>query len=96
MRHATLASVSFERYGKKTRRATFLAELERIVPWRELCRLIEPVYQRSGKGRPPAGLERMLRIYLLQLWFNLSDPGVEEALNIQSRYGSLPGSISAG
>jgi transposase, IS5 family len=80
MRQATLASAGFERYGKTTRRAAFLAEMERVVPWRELCALIEPVYPKSGKGRPPVGLERMLRIYCLQQWFDLSDPGAEEAL----------------
>jgi transposase, IS5 family len=50
------------------------------VPWRDLCALIEPVYPKLGNGRPPVGLERMLRIYFLQHWFNLSDPAVEEAL----------------
>ena len=80
MRQATLASVSFERYGKTTRRGAFLAEMERVVPWQQLCALIEPVYPKPGRGRPPVGLERMLRIYFLQLWFNLSDPGVEETL----------------
>ena len=80
MRQASLASVSFERYGKTTRRGAFLAEMERVVPWQQLCALIEPVYPKPGRGRPPVGLERMLRIYFLQLWFNLSDPGVEEAL----------------
>ncbi len=69
-----------ERYGKTTRRAAFLVEMERVVPWRELCALIEPVYPKSGNGRPPVGLERMLRISCLQPWFNLSDPGAEEAL----------------
>ncbi len=80
MRQATLASAGFERYGKTTRRAAFLAEMERVVPWQELCALIEPVYPKPGNGRPPVGLERMLRIYFLAQWFNLSDPGVEEAL----------------
>ena len=70
----------FERYTKKTRRATFLEEMEQVVPWRELCALIEPHYPQPGNGRPPIGVERMLRIYFLQQWFNLSDPGVEEAL----------------
>ncbi len=54
--------------------------MERVVPWSELCALIEPVYAKPGNGRPPGGLERMLRIYFLQHWFNLSDPAVEEAL----------------
>ena len=70
----------FERYGKKTRRELFLEEMERVVPWSQLCALIEPHYPKAGNGRPPVGVERMLRIYFLQQWFNLSDPGVEEAL----------------
>ena len=80
MRQLTLASASFERYGKTTRRATFLAEMDQVVPWQELTELVTPVYPVAGNGRPPVGLERMLRIYCLQQWFNLSDPGVEEAL----------------
>ena len=70
----------FEKYGKKTRRAEFLEEMEQVVPWAELCGLIEPHYPKVGNGRPPVGVERMLRIYFLQQWFNLSDPAVEEAL----------------
>ena len=81
MKQQTLAMASgFERYSKKTRRALFLEEMEQVVPWAELCGLIEPVYAKAGYGRPPVGAERMLRIYFLQQWFNLSDPGVEEAL----------------
>src|SRR3954454_24458193 len=80
MRQATLASVGLERYGKTPRRAAFLAEMERVVPWPALCGLIEPFYPKPGNGRPPVGIERMLRIYFLQQWFNLSDPAVEEAL----------------
>ena len=70
----------FERYSKKTRRAAFLEEMEQVVPWAELCRLVEPYYPKAGNGRQPVGVERMLRIYFLQQWFNLSDPAVEEAL----------------
>ena len=70
----------FERYTKKTRRALFLEEMEQVVPWGKLCGLIEPYYPKAGNGRQPVGLERMLRIYFLQQWFNLSDPAVEEAL----------------
>ena len=71
-------TTGFERYSKKTRRAAFLEEMEQVVPWGELCALIEPYYPKAGKGRPPVGVERMLRSYFLQQWFNLSDPGVEE------------------
>ena len=70
----------FERYSKKTRRALFLEELEQVVPWGKLCGLIEAYYPKAGNGRPAVGVERMLRIYFLQQWFNLSDPAVEEAL----------------
>jgi transposase, IS5 family len=70
----------FERYTKKTKRAAFLEEMEQVVPWRKLCALIEPHYPKPGGGRPPIGVERMLRIYFVQQWFNLSDPAVEESL----------------
>jgi transposase, IS5 family len=77
----TLAMMNgFERYTKKTRRAAFLEEMEQVVPWKKLCALLEPQYPKAGNGRPPVGVERMLRIYFLQQWFNLSDPAVEEAL----------------
>jgi len=73
-------TTGFERYSKKTRRAAFLEEMEQVVPWAELCALIEPHYPQAGKGRPAVGVGRMLRIYFLQQWFNLSDPAVEETL----------------
>lgn len=80
-KQATFAEVGFEQYRKQTRRDVFLAEMDRVVPWSELCAVIEPHYPKAeGAGRPPVGLERMLRIYFLQQWFNLSDPAVEEAL----------------
>jgi transposase, IS5 family len=80
MRQRTFSSLGFERHGKQTRRQRFLAEMDTIVPWRKLCRLIEPHYPKGDRGRPPIGIDRMLRIYFLQVWFNLSDPGVEDAL----------------
>lgn len=80
MKQRTFASGDFERYRKPTRREKFLAEMNDVVPWRQLCEVIEPFYPKAGNGRPPVGLERMLRIYFLQHWFNLSDPGAEEAL----------------
>ena len=77
----SFASTGFERFARPTKRAAFLAEMDAIVPWRRLCLLIEPHYPSGEQGRPPIPLERMLRIYFLQQWFNLSDPGVEEALH---------------
>ena len=81
MKQRTLAMMTgFEQYAKKTRRAVFLEEMEQVVPWGKLCALVEPHYPKPGNGRPAVGVERMLRIYFLQQWFNLSDPAVEEAL----------------
>jgi IS5 family transposase len=80
MRQQTFSSAGFEVHGKQTRRQRFLNEMDAIVPWRDLCRLIEPHYPKGNRGRPPIGIDRMLRIYFLQVWFNLSDPGVEDAL----------------
>ena len=81
MRQQTLADEGFERFRKPTRREQFLNEMDQIVPWRELCDVIKPFYPKpKAAGRPPVGLERMLRIHFLQHWFNLSDPAVEEAL----------------
>ncbi len=78
---STFAESGFEAYRKLTRRERFLGEMERVVPWGELVALLDLVYPKpEGAGRPPVGLERMLRIYFLQHWFNLSDPAVEEAL----------------
>ena len=77
----TLAMANdFERYTKKTRRALFLEQMEQVVPWQKLGALIEPFYPQAGNGRPPVGVERMLRMYFLQQWFNLSDPAVEDAV----------------
>jgi len=80
MKQVSLARGGFDQYGKTTKRAAFLAEMDRVVPWAQLCALIEPHYPKAGRGRHPVGLERMLRIHFLQHWFNLSDPGVEESL----------------
>jgi len=80
-RRKTLANAStFEKYKKPTKREKFLAEMERVVPWKELYALIEPFYPKAGKGRPPVGLERMLRIHFLQSWFHSVRIGAEEAL----------------
>ena len=74
------AVTGFEKHRKVTRRAQFLTEMNQVVPWSRLLALIEPYYSKAGNGRPPKGLEIMLRMYFLQHWLNLSDPAVEEAL----------------
>ena len=85
MKQITLAAAGdqadgFEKYRKPTRRDAFLGEMQTLVPWSELVALIEPHYPKAGNGRPPIGLERMLRIHLLQHWFNLADAACEETL----------------
>jgi transposase, IS5 family len=70
----------FEVHGRATRKAEFLARMEMLVPWAQFCAVIEPHYPKAGNGRPPVGLERMLRMYLLANWFNLSDEACEDAL----------------
>jgi transposase, IS5 family len=76
----TLASQSgFEKYCRKSKRELFLDEMKAVIPWSRLLSLVEPHYPKAGKGRQPVGLSIMLRTYFLQQWFNLSDPGMEEA-----------------
>ena len=73
-------NAAFEQYRRPTRRDAFLATMEQVVPWAELGSVIEPHYPKAGNGRPPIGLERMLRMYFVQHWFNLADAACEEAL----------------
>ena len=81
MRQITFAcQPSFEKHARPSRREQFLQTMETVVPWSELEALIEPHYPKAGNGRQPVGLSIMLRVYFLQHWFNLSDPGAEDAL----------------
>jgi IS5 family transposase len=76
----TFASqASFEKHARKSKRELFLDQMDQVVPWTELLALVGPRYPKAGNGRQPVGLEIMLRTYFLQQWFNLSDPGMEEA-----------------
>src|SRR6202790_2480203 len=76
----TFASIAWQVKGKVTRRERFLGEMDAVIPWVRLLALIEPHYPKAGPGRQPLGLAKMLRIYFLQQWFNLSDPQAEDAL----------------
>ena len=76
---------------KKTRKREFLDEMTRVVPWKDLTALIEPHYPKGKTGRPPMGLEVMLRVHLLQQWFGLSDPAMEEALHDVPLYREFAG-----
>ena len=76
----TFASMAWQAKGKVTRRERFLAEMDAVIPWTRLLGLIAPHYPKAGHGRQPLGMEKMLRIYFLQQWFNLSDPQAEDAI----------------
>ena len=66
---------------KLTRRDRFLAEIDAVTPWTALAAELEPFYPKGkGRGRPPIGLERMLRMYVAQQCFGLSDEGIEDAI----------------
>jgi IS5 family transposase len=81
MRQMSLAQqAEFQRFAKKSRREQFLETMDAVMPWAELLSLIEPHYPKGEKGRPPVGLEIMLRVYFVQHWFALSDPAAEDAL----------------
>lgn len=81
MRQMSLAQqAEFQRFSKKTRREQFLEEMDAVMPWAELQSLVGAHYARGEKGRKPVGLRIMLRVYFLQQWFQLSDPGAEDAL----------------
>jgi IS5 family transposase len=80
MKQTTFASAAWDKKGKVTRRERFLAEMDAVIPWTRLLGLIEPHYPKAGNGTQPMPMERMLRIYFMQQWFNLSDPAMEDAL----------------
>lgn len=80
MKQTTFASLAFDAKKKLTRRERFLREMDQVVPWARLTKLIAPHYPKAGNGRAPMPLETMLRIYFLQQWFNLSDPAAEDSL----------------
>ena len=81
MKQTTFASLAFDHKKRQTRREKFLAEMEQAVPWTALLAVIEPYYPTSGRrGRQPYPLATMLRLYFLQQWYALSDPGLEDAL----------------
>lgn len=76
----TLTDIEYANRRKKTRREIFLETMNRIIPWERLCALIEPYYFHNTTGRPAIGIEKMLRMYLLQIWFALSDELTEESI----------------
>lgn len=80
MKQQSFATLAYQNKKIVTKREAFLKEMEQVVPWSRLLKLIEPHYPKKGNGRPPIPMEVMLRIYFLQQWYALSDPAAEEAL----------------
>lgn len=76
----TFAGEAWASKKKVTKREQFLAEMNAVIPWAQLEAIIAPHYPTPGRGRPPMPIARMLRIYFLQQWFNLSDPAAEDAI----------------
>ena len=80
MKQQTMSDKEYGCRKKKTKREEFLEIMEEIIPWEEWVSIIRPYYPSGERGRPPIDLELILRMYLLQCWFNLSDPGTEDAI----------------
>ena len=80
MNQMTSSDYEYSKRKKKTRREEFLDVMEEIIPWNEWVEFIRPHYPDGKRGRPTKGIEKMLRMYLLQVWFNLSDEGIEDAI----------------
>jgi IS5 family transposase len=81
MTHQTsFSQAEFAAKKKTTRREKFLARMEEVIPWAKLLAVIEPHYPKGERGRPPVGLERMLRVYFIQQWYGLADEALEDAL----------------
>jgi len=76
----SFAQSEYARKKKTTRREKFLAQMEAVVPWGRLVALIEPHYPSGKRGRPPVGIERMLRLYFLAQWYALADEALEDAI----------------
>ena len=80
MKQETFTDIEYSFRKKKTKREEFLETMDEIIPWDEWVGVIEPYYPSGKRGRPPMGIEKMLRMYLLQIWFDLSDPATEDAI----------------
>jgi transposase, IS5 family len=78
-RQGSFLQAEYARQKKPTRRDQFLAEMEQVVPWARLVQRLQPLYPKGERGRPPMGLERMLRVYFVQQWYGLADEAVEDA-----------------
>ena len=80
MEQATFSELDHDLKKRRTRREVFLEKMDRLVPWDRLEKRIEPFYPKAGRGRRPYPLRTMLRVHCVQLFYNLSDPGMEDLL----------------
>jgi IS5 family transposase len=80
MKRPSLSDIEYSMRKRTTKREEFLRIMEEIIPWDEWVAYIVPYYPDGKRGRPPKGIEKMLRMYLLQCWFNLSDEGLEDSI----------------
>lgn len=80
MKQQTLSDIEYSNRKRKTKREEFLDSMDQIIPWDQWIDLIRAYYPSGRRGRPPRGIETMLRMYLMQNWFNLSDVGIEDAI----------------
>jgi IS5 family transposase len=90
-RQGSFSQAEYAGKKKQTRRDRFLAEMEQVVPWGRLVTRLQPFYPKGERGRPPIGLERMLRIYFLQQWYGLADEALEDALYDSQALGGFAG-----
>ena len=80
MNQMTLTDMEYSNRKKKTKREEFLDAMDEIIPWSYWVEIIRPYYFNNKRGRKPIGIETMLRMYLMQVWFNLSDEGIEDSI----------------
>ena len=76
----TFTDMEYAARKRATRKDEFLRQMDKMIPWTEWVEMIRPYYPKGERGRPVLGIETMTRMYLLQMWFNLSDEGVEDAI----------------
>ena len=80
MKQQTFSDIEYSNRKRKTKREEFLESMDGIIPWEYWVSIIRPCYPSGKRGRPPKNIETMLRMYLMQNWFNLSDEGIEDAI----------------
>lgn len=80
MKQQPFTDFEYNQRPKKTRREKFLDAMEAMIPWSAWIAMILPFYPSGKRGHPVKGIETMLRMYLMQIWLNLSDVAIEDAI----------------